>query len=109
MNMPEAIPTIVDSPFDRDPEQSFTIPARYYTDEEFLGPEKEAIFYRNWWYAGHQSQLSEPGCYLTVQVCDQNIIVIRDKDGELKAYYKWNTRIQYSAYHWESDHCSSCC
>jgi choline monooxygenase len=76
-----------DSPFDGDAEQSFTIPARYYLDADILEQEKEAIFYRNWWYSGHQSQLTEPGCYLTVQVCEQNIIVIRDKSGELKAYY----------------------
>ncbi len=76
-----------DSPFDGDAEQSFTIPARYYLDADILEQEKEAIFYRNWWYSGHQSQLTEPGCYLTMQVCEQNIIVIRDKSGELKAYY----------------------
>jgi len=76
-----------DSSFDRDPEQSFTIPARYYQDTDILAQEKADIFYRNWWYAGHQSQLTESGCYLTVQVCDQNIIVIRDKSGELRAYY----------------------
>mgnify|MGYP001827468219 CR=1 FL=1 len=76
-----------DQAFDRDPEQSFTIPARYYLDEEILAQEKEAIFYRTWFYAGHQSQLAEAGSYFTVMVCNQNIIVIRDKDGELKAYY----------------------
>ena len=68
-----------DAPFDRDPERSYTIPARYYLDSEILEQEKQAVFYRNWWYAGHQSQLREPGSYLTVQVCDQNIIVIRDR------------------------------
>ena len=76
-----------DIPFDRDPERCFTIPARCYLDGDILEHEKEAIFYRNWCYAGHQSQLVEPGCYLTVQVCEQNIIVIRDKSGELRAYY----------------------
>lgn len=76
-----------DLPFDREPERSFTIPARYYLDDAIHEQEKEAIFYRNWWYAGHQSQLQEPGCYLTVQIFAQNIIVIRDKGGELKAYY----------------------
>ncbi len=74
-------------PFDRDPELSYTIPARYYLDQEVLEQEKDAVFYRNWWYAGHQSQLPEAGCYLTVQICEQNIIVIRDRDGELRAYY----------------------
>ena len=76
-----------DMPFDRDPEQSYTIPANYYLDPAVLEREKDAVFYRNWWYAGHQSQLPDPGCYLTVQICEQNIIVIRDRDGELKAYY----------------------
>ena len=76
-----------DAPFDANPEQSFTIPARYYLDAEVFEREKQAIFYRSWYYAGHQSQLVEPGCYLTVQICEQNIIVIRDKDGSLKGYY----------------------
>lgn len=76
-----------DLPFNRDPEKSFTIPARYYLDDAVMEQEKEAVFYRNWWYAGHQSQLPESGCYLTVQVCDQNIIVIRDRNGELNAYF----------------------
>ena len=76
-----------DQPFDRNPEQSFTVPARYYLDDDILAREKEAIFYRSWFYAGHQSQLAEAGSYFTVMVCKQNIIVIRDKDGELKAYY----------------------
>jgi phenylpropionate dioxygenase-like ring-hydroxylating dioxygenase large terminal subunit len=76
-----------DSPFCSDPAQSFTLPARYYTDAKIYAQEKEAIFYQSWWYAGHQSQLVEAGCYLTAQIQDQNIIVIRDKSGELKAYY----------------------
>ena len=76
-----------DEPFDVNPEKSFTIPARYYLDADILAQEKEEIFYRSWWYAGHHSRLAEPGCYLTADVCGQNIIVIRDRDGELKAYY----------------------
>ena len=76
-----------DAPFHRDPQRSFTIPARYYLDDDIHRQEKEAIFYRQWWYAGHQSQLLQAGCYLTVMVCDQNVIVIRDKQGELKAFY----------------------
>ncbi len=73
--------------FDRDPELSYTIPARYYLDADILEQEKDAVFNRHWWYAGHQSQLAEAGCYLTVQISEQNIIVIRDRDGDLRAYY----------------------
>lgn len=76
-----------DRPFSSNPVESFTIPSRYYLDADIYAKEKEAIFYRNWWYAGHQSQLAEPGCYITVQILEQSIIVIRNKSGELKAYY----------------------
>ena len=76
-----------DIPFDQDPERSYTIASRFYLDADIYEQEKEAIFYRNWWYAGHQSQLAEPGCYLTVQILEQSIIVIRNKSGDLKAYY----------------------
>jgi choline monooxygenase len=76
-----------DIPFDRNPENCYTIPSRCYLDGDILEREKEAIFYRNWWCAGHQSQLPDAGCYLTVRVCEQNIIVVRDKSGELRGYY----------------------
>ena len=58
--------TSSDIPFARDPEQAFTIPAGYYLDSEIYQREKEAVFYRNWWYVGHHRQLAESGCYRTV-------------------------------------------
>ena len=73
--------------FSRDPERSFTLPARYYTEPEVYEREKRAIFYKAWNYAGHASQLREPGSYVTVMVADQNIIVLRGQDGELRAFY----------------------
>jgi hypothetical protein len=42
-----------DIPFARDPEHAYTIPARYYLDSDIYQREKEAVFYRNWWYGGH--------------------------------------------------------
>ena len=76
-----------DEPFQPNPEKSFTIPARYYLDADILAQEKASIFYRSWYYAGHQSQVMESGCYFTVMLCEQNILVIRDKSGELRAFY----------------------
>ena len=35
-----------DSPFDPDPEQSFTIPARYYLDADILQHEKDSVYQR---------------------------------------------------------------
>lgn len=76
-----------DAPFRSDPAESFTIPARFYHDAGIHEAEKTAIFYRNWWFCGHRSQLPQPGNYITTKVMDQNIVVVRTRDGSLKAYY----------------------
>ena len=76
-----------DAPFCDAPDTSFTLPARFYRSADIYELEKDAIFYRNWWYAGHQSQLGGAGDYLTVQIHDQSVIVIRQRDGSLRGFY----------------------
>ena len=63
------------------------MPARFYTDESIYQVEKEQIFYKNWIYAGHQSQLKASGDYITLTIHEQSLFIIRTKTGELKAFY----------------------
>lgn len=76
-----------DAPFRADPSQSFTIPARFYHDPAIHELERTSIFHRNWWFAGHRGQIAEPGSYVTTKVLDQNVVVVRTRDGTLKAFY----------------------
>ncbi|MEM7178841.1 MAG: aromatic ring-hydroxylating dioxygenase subunit alpha [Pseudomonadota bacterium] len=76
-----------DAPFTHDPKRSHTMPARYYFDAGIHEAEKAAIFYRSWIYAGHVSQVTEPGQYITCRIHEQNIFVARGHDGELRAFY----------------------
>lgn len=73
--------------FHADPQQSYTLPARCYIDPAFYAWEKEAVFARNWCYAGHLSHLRHPGDYITCDVGGQNLLVIRGKDLTLRAFY----------------------
>jgi carnitine monooxygenase subunit len=73
--------------FDPAPEKSYTLPARHYFDPAIHAWEQEAIFARSWCYAGHLGALAEPGCYITCRIADQNILVIRGKDGMLRGFY----------------------
>ena len=73
--------------FSRDPERSFTLPARYYIDPSIYEREKQAIFYRSWNFGCHAGQVAEPGSYVTVKVADQNIVVLRGQDGTLRAFH----------------------
>jgi len=76
-----------DAPFSRDAGQSVTMPSRYYYDADIFAAEKEAIFYRNWWCMGHGSQVRDAGHYIQTRIHDQNVFVVRDKVGELRAFH----------------------
>ena len=73
--------------FDADPERSYTLPARYYHDPDIHARELDAIFARNWLYVCHGEAVREPGQYTTFETAGQNIIVVRGKDGSLRAFY----------------------
>lgn len=74
-------------PFADDPARSFTIPASWYYDPEIYDREKFAVFYRQWHYACHVSQVADSGAYFTTRVLDQNVFVIRGDDGELRGFH----------------------
>lgn len=88
MNAPPVTPpSQSDLPFTADPKQSYTLPARFYTDATIFEKEKAAIFHRTWHYAGHVSQLAEPGCFITTRIHEQNVFVARGRDGEVRAFF----------------------
>jgi Rieske 2Fe-2S family protein len=60
--------------------------SRLYTDPALLELERELIFERTWQLAGHVSALPRAGSYITTQAGNQPVLVIRDDDGELRAY-----------------------
>lgn len=66
---------------------SWTLPARYYTDPAIFEREKERIFLRSWLFVGHESQIAEPGGYLTYDIYDQGVVVMRGHDGVLRGFH----------------------
>jgi phenylpropionate dioxygenase-like ring-hydroxylating dioxygenase large terminal subunit len=67
--------------------ESFTLPARYYVDQDIHAHEIRRIFHRSWLYAGHVMDLPDVGSYLTVDLSGQPILVLRSKDGEVRAFF----------------------
>ncbi|MCH8301582.1 MAG: aromatic ring-hydroxylating dioxygenase subunit alpha [Proteobacteria bacterium] len=59
---------------------------RFYTDPEIYALELECIVMRNWIFTGHQSQLAEVGDYLVLNVAGESAIVVRSKQGGIKAF-----------------------
>ena len=59
---------------------------RFYQDPDVLAQEDERIFSRTWQFVAHVAQLSEPGHYLTASAGSQPVLVLRDPEGELRAF-----------------------
>lgn len=66
---------------------SRSIPAKFYIDPLVFEQEKHELFFKNWHYAGHISQLEEPGKYLTGNLFDQEYFLICDKEKRVRAFY----------------------
>ena len=59
---------------------------RFYTDPELVEAEQRLIFERTWQLVGHVSDLPATGSYITGRAGDQPVLVVRDEQGELRAY-----------------------
>jgi glycine betaine catabolism A len=64
-----------------------SLPSSCYLTEEFFARERELIFCREWFLAGREEQLPDAGDYLVLNVAGESILVVRAKDGALKAHY----------------------
>jgi Rieske 2Fe-2S family protein len=64
-----------------------SLPARYYIDEEYYRTELEWLFLDRWFHAGRTEEIPEPGQFVVRQVAGESIILLRDDQGELRAYY----------------------
>ncbi len=63
-----------------------TLPGRYYYEPAIYDQEQEQIFARMWVCVGRAEALPNPGAYLTATIGQESIIVIRAKDGMLRAF-----------------------
>jgi Rieske 2Fe-2S family protein len=64
-----------------------TLPGYYYRSADLFQAEIERIFYRRWLCVGREAQIPEPGDYFLQQVGPENIIIVRDQQGRVRAYY----------------------
>jgi phenylpropionate dioxygenase-like ring-hydroxylating dioxygenase large terminal subunit len=58
-----------------------------YVDPEIFELEMERIFEKAWIYAGHESQVPNPGDYYTFQLGRQPMIMMRGKDGQVRVFF----------------------
>lgn len=57
-----------------------------YRNAEVFELEYEAFFLRRWQFAGHVNEVTEAGSYMTAAIGRDNVIVLRGKDEQLRAF-----------------------
>src|SRR5258708_3255806 len=63
-----------------------TLPQKYFVSPEVFDEEQEKIFSRRWVLVGHQSQIAKAGDYFVPEVVGESLIVIQDKNGEIRGF-----------------------
>ncbi|HEY3962017.1 MAG TPA: Rieske (2Fe-2S) protein, partial [Gaiellaceae bacterium] len=63
-----------------------TLPFAWYSDGAQLRRERAQIFARAWQYGGRAEQIAAPGSYLATEAGGIPILVVRDQQGELRAF-----------------------
>jgi Rieske 2Fe-2S family protein len=64
-----------------------TLPGRYYSDPALFALEQQRIFQRSWYCVGRADSIPEPGDYFLATVGVENILVLRDRGGQLRAHF----------------------
>ena len=77
----------IKSGYAANPAQSLSLRAEAYTEDAWYQVDQDAIIAKTWQWVCHVEKLREPGSYIAITVANRPIIVVRDQDGALRAFY----------------------
>ena len=63
------------------------LPRDFYTSAADYQVELETLWYRDWLFVGHDCEIPDAGDYLTVQIGEYPVLVVRDRDGKVRAFH----------------------
>jgi phenylpropionate dioxygenase-like ring-hydroxylating dioxygenase large terminal subunit len=63
------------------------VPRERYFDREFFELEKERLWPRVWQMACRLEEIPEPGDFVEYEICDESILVVRQRDRSVKAFF----------------------
>src|SRR3984885_1210570 len=64
-----------------------TIPVEAYTSVAYARAERDKLWRRVWLQVGRVEEIPEVGSYLTYQILDDSILIVRSAPDTIKAFY----------------------
>ncbi len=63
------------------------LPGAFYTDPDLHRLDMQEIFGRSWIFVGLSCEIPEPGSWTTVQIGDDALVLVRGRDGAIRALH----------------------
>src|SRR5215831_11197122 len=70
-----------------DPRQSLSLRAEAYTDPHWHQVDLQEILSKTWRWVCHAEKLRRPGSFVAVEIAGKPIVIVRDREGTLRAFY----------------------
>jgi phenylpropionate dioxygenase-like ring-hydroxylating dioxygenase large terminal subunit len=77
----------ISSGYDEDPGRSMSLLSEAYVDPKWHEAELRSVFARTWQWVCHVEKLTKPGSYVAVTVAGMPVAVVRNRSGDLRAFY----------------------
>jgi len=65
----------------------FSLPQPFYNSPDFFRLDLELIWGRDWLFVGHDCEVPNPGTFFTLQIGDYPVVVVRDLEGNIRAFH----------------------
>ncbi|MEM8837221.1 MAG: aromatic ring-hydroxylating dioxygenase subunit alpha [Pseudomonadota bacterium] len=79
------VPSITERLAGRRP--GYSLERAFYTDPDIFRADMETLFYHDWLFVAVSSEFQKPGSFLTHQVGDYGVIIVRGGDGQIRAFH----------------------
>jgi phenylpropionate dioxygenase-like ring-hydroxylating dioxygenase large terminal subunit len=70
-----------------DPLRSLSLRSEAYTDPRWYQADLDAIIAKSWQWVCHVEAVRNPGDYVAVEIAGRPVVVVRDQEGGLRAFY----------------------
>ncbi len=67
--------------------EGFSLEQPFYIDPDYFKLDMEMIWYRDWLFIGHDCEVPRAGNYVTAQIGDYPVVVVRGRDGAIRAFH----------------------
>jgi Rieske 2Fe-2S family protein len=64
-----------------------TLPSAWYLEDRYYELERQQIFFKEWICVGRGEELPKPGDHRVLDVYGESILLVRNREGELRAFY----------------------